>query len=82
MEFVKPTFQSLFEDTTVTTNFLKNHVCSTFCIEIHILLYYYINSYIHILFAIFNNQELRNFKDQLTEYLKEWMMDNGKSFHV
>ena len=47
MEFVRPMFQSLFEDTTVTTNFLKGHICSTSCIEIHTL------------FALFNNNEFR-----------------------
>ena len=50
MEFVRPIFQSLFEDTTVIIKFLKSHICSTSCIEIHTL------------FANSNNEELRNFK--------------------
>ena len=50
MEFVRPIFQSLFEYTTLTDNFLKSHICNTSCTEIHTL------------FAIFNNNELRNFK--------------------
>ena len=49
-ELVRPIFQSLFEDTTVTTNLLKSYICSTSCIEIHTF------------FAISNNKELRNFK--------------------
>ena len=53
MEFVKPIFQSLFEDTTITTNFLKSHICST-SIEIDKL------------FAIFIKKELRNFKARPT----------------
>ena len=54
MEFVRFIFQGLLEDTIVTTNFLKSHICSTSCIEIHILL------------AIFNNKELRNFRVRTT----------------
>ena len=53
-EFLRPIFQSLFVDTTVTINFLKSHIFSTSCIEIHTL------------FAIFNNKELRNFKVRQT----------------
>ena len=54
MEFVRAIFQNLFEDTTITTNFLKSHISSTSCIEIHAL------------FAIFNNKELRNFNVRAT----------------
>ena len=50
MEFVRLIFQGSFEDATITTNFLKSHICSTACIEIHTL------------FAIFNNKELKNFE--------------------
>ena len=50
MEFVRPILQSLFEDTTITTNFLKSHICSTSRIEIQTVS------------AIFNNKELTNFK--------------------
>ena len=50
MEFVRPIFQSLFEDTAITTNFLKSHVCNTFCTEIDTL------------FATFNNKHLGNFR--------------------
>ena len=49
-EFVKTIFLSLFEDTTITTNFPKSHICNTSYIEINTL------------FAIFNNKGLRNFK--------------------
>ena len=49
MEFVKVILQSLFEDTTITTNFVKSHICST-SIEIHKL------------FPTFIKKELRNFK--------------------
>ena len=54
MEFVRAIFQNFFEDTTITINFLKSHICSTSCIEIHAL------------FAIFNNKELRNFNVRAT----------------
>ena len=30
MEFVSAIFQNLFVDTTITTNFLKSHICNTF----------------------------------------------------
>ena len=49
MEFVRPIFQSFFEDTTVTTNFLESNICNTFCVGINTL------------FATFNQEELRNF---------------------
>ena len=49
-EFVKNIFWDCFEDTTVTTNFLKSNICNTSCIEINKL------------YAIFNNKELGNFK--------------------
>ena len=52
MEFVTPIFESLFEDTTITTNFLKSYICSTSCIEIHTL------------FVIFNNKESTKFQSQ------------------
>ena len=48
MKFAKPIFQSLFEDTAITTNFLKNHICNTCVIENRALL------------AVFNEKELRN----------------------
>ena len=65
MEFVTPIFQSLFEDTTIATNFLKSHICSTFCIEIHTW------------FATFNKKELRNFKVRLTHSILQGI-DHGK----
>ena len=68
MEFVRAIFQNLFEDTTITTNFLKSHICSTSCIEIHAL------------FAIFNNKELRNFNVRPTHSILNpfWFLyDNG-----
>ena len=43
--FVGPIFQALFEATTITTNFLKSHICKTFCIKTNTL------------FTIFNNKE-------------------------
>ena len=49
MDFVRPD-DTTIEDTTVTINFLKSHIGSTSCNEVHIL------------FAIFNNKELSNFK--------------------
>ena len=64
MEFVRSIFQSLFEDTTVITNFLlKSHICSTYCIEIHTL------------FAIFNNKELGNFKVRPTQRILKGIDD-------
>ena len=42
MEFIRTNFQSFFEDTTITANFLKGRICNTSCIEINTL------------FAIFN----------------------------
>ena len=50
MEVVRSVFQSFFEGTTIISNFLKGHICNKSLIEIHTLL------------AIFNNEELRNFK--------------------
>ena len=44
MEFVRSIFQSLFEDTTITTNFLKYKVFNTSCIEINKLLPTYNNT--------------------------------------
>ena len=61
MEFIKPIFQGLFEDTTITTNFLKSHICST-------------SIKMDKLFDIFIKKELRNFKVRPTPiilYLKE-----------
>ena len=63
MEFVRPFFQSLFEDITITTNFLKSHICSTSCIDIHTL------------FAIFNNKELKNFKVRSTHSILKGIDD-------
>ena len=69
MEFVRPIFQSLFEDTTITTNFLKSHIFNTSGIEIHTL------------FAIFNSKELRNFKVRPTHSkLKGMDDDSWKAF--
>ena len=51
-EFVRAIFRRLFEDTTITTNFLKIHICKTSFIEINTLL------------AIFNNKGLVNFKNR------------------
>ena len=50
MEFVWPMLQSLFEDTEITTTFVKSHICSISCIEINTF------------FALLNNKELRDFK--------------------
>ena len=69
MESVRPVFQSLFEDTIITTNFLKSHICSTSCIEIHTL------------FAIFNNKELGHFKVRSTHSILKGV-DDGKSFQI
>ena len=49
-EFVRTIFRGLFEDTTITTNFLKSHICNTSCIKINAF------------FAILNNKGLENFK--------------------
>ena len=35
MEFVRPTFQSLYEETTITTNLLKSRISNISRIEIH-----------------------------------------------
>ena len=59
--------QSLFEDTTITRNFLKSHICKTSYIEINTL------------FVTYNNKE-SGISDQLIVHLKELMMVNGKSF--
>ena len=50
MEFARPIFQSLFEDITITTNFLKSYIYSKWCIEINTL------------FATLKNKELWNFR--------------------
>ena len=59
---------SMLEDTSVTTNFLKNHICNTSGIEI--------NAW----YATFNNKELGNVKVRLKliAYLKKrwWLMEN------
>ena len=61
---MKSIFQSLFEDTKITNNFLKSHFFNTSCFVINTL------------FAIFNTRELRNFKVRLAHsMLKE--MDDG-----
>ena len=64
MEFVRPIFQGLFEDTKITTKFLKSHIFSTSCIEIHIL------------FAIFNKKELKNFKVRPTHSILKGIDDD------
>ena len=64
MEFVRSIFQSLFEDTTIATNFLKSHICNTLCNETNTL------------FAIFNNNELRNFKVRPTHSIPK-VTDGG-----
>ena len=60
MEFIKSIFQSLFEDTTITINFLKSHFFNTSCFEINIL------------FAIFISRELKNFIVKLTHSILGW----------
>ena len=64
MEFVWPIFQGLFEDTTITTNFLKSNISKTSYIEIHTL------------FSIFKNKELRSFKVRLTHNILKGILDN------
>ena len=49
MEFFSPIFPNLFEDTTITCNFLKNHFCNASYIEINTF------------FATHSNKELGNF---------------------
>ena len=63
MEFTRLIFQGLFEDTQITTNFLKSHIYSTSCIGIHTL------------FAIFNNKELRSFKIRATHSILKGIDD-------
>ena len=62
-EFVRPMFQSLFEDTTVTPNFLKSQICNKSCIKTDTLS------------DIFNNKESRNFKVRLSHGILEGMND-------
>ena len=64
MEFLRTIFQSFFEDTAITINFIKSHVRKTSYIEINTL------------FAIFSNKELGNFTIYIKGivYLNEWMM--------
>ena len=50
MEFFRTIFQSLFEDTTITTIFLKNHISNIFLVEFDTF------------FAIFNNKGFENWK--------------------
>ena len=70
MKFVGIIFQGLFEDTTVTTSFLKSHICNISFIEFH-------------MFAKFNNKELRNFKVRPNHsILKARIMVHGKTFQV
>ena len=64
MEFVRPIFQGLFEDTKIITKFLKSYIFSTYCIEIHILL------------AIFNKKELKNFKVRPTHSILKGVDDD------
>ena len=54
MEFVRAIFQSLFKDTTITTNFLESYICNTSCVEINTFS------------TIFNCEEMRNFKVRST----------------
>ena len=63
MEFVMSVFQSILEGTTILTNFLKGHICNKSLIEIHTLL------------AIFNNEELRNFKVKSSHTILKEMDD-------
>ena len=63
MEFARPIFQGSFEDTTITTTFLNSYICKTSCTEIHTL------------FAIFNNEELRNFKVRTTHSILKGIDD-------
>ena len=64
MEIIRTIFRSLLEDTTITTNFLKNHICSTSSNEINAL------------FAIFNNKRLGKFKAKLNHSILKGM-DTG-----
>ena len=50
LQVLQTIFRRLFEDTKITTKFLKRHICNLFCIEINML------------FAIFNNKEKGSFK--------------------
>ena len=61
------TYKTLFEDTTITTNFLKSYICNTSCIEISTLLFSIINDW-----GIWRS-------DQTIVCIKEWMLVNGKS---
>ena len=71
MEFDRPILQTLFEDTKITTNFLKSHIFNTSCIEIQTL------------FDISNKKELRKFKVRPAHSILKRIDDaNGKSFQV
>ena len=71
MKIVRTIFRSLFEDSTISTKFLKSHICNTFCIEIITLL------------GILTIKDWRILKsDKIMLYWKEWMLVNGMSFDV
>ena len=63
MEFVRTFFRSLFEDTTVTTNFLKTNSCNT--------PHFGINTF----FANFSNKELWNLKVRINHIIIRGMDD-------
>ena len=69
--FLLGLFLSLFEDITITTNFLKSYIYSKSCIEINTL------------FATLKNKKLGNFRVRPTySLLKGMVMVNGKLFQV
>ena len=67
MEFVRTIFRSLFEDTTITTNFLKAHICNTLALK----------SINRLLFSTINDRGIST-SDQIILYLKKWALVNGK----
>ena len=69
MEIVRTIFRSLFEDTTITISFLKNHICSTYVLKLmHCLLFSTI-------------KDCGSSKsDQIIVYFKELVLVNGTFF--
>ena len=65
MEFVRTIFRRLFEDTTVTTNFLKSNICNTFRFGINTS------------FANFSNNELWNLKIRMNHIILKGMDDGS-----
>ena len=75
MKFVRPIFESLSKDTTITTSFLRNpSIKELEKLKSHIFNIYRIE--IYAMSATFNNKDLWNFKVGPTSSIFKGMVDS------